>query len=513
MKKLNAFIYTLILCAAISCKKDIIEQTEGIAALNPTTTDANAGDWKTILLSSGAEIDVPAPLPIANPLYVAELNEIKGLQQNITKDQQKEIDYWAAGGVLRWNEIMRELVAKYNLPPYQNEDGTYPFPQAANPFAYPLFPFSNPPYAARAYAYIAAAQYDALVATWHYKKLYGRLAPYKNTTGINPMVSPTDLPSYPSEAAVLAGTTAEMMKLLFPTEIANIEQKAASHQLSMMRAGAATRSDMLGGEALGRAVAQKFITRARNDKAGAAIGTPASWKQLEDDCKARGEMAWISLESPKRPPMLPGFGKVIPILMPAADLIALRPGPPPLTGSPQLAKETQEVYDFVKKQDRENFRIAHFWADGVGTYSPPGHWNAIAAKDFIAQNLSEVKWSRNMALLNLAMMDAAISCWDTKYFYFNARPCQIYPAIKTLTGVPNFPAYTSGHSTFSAAAATVLSYLTPARAADYTKMANEASLSRIIAGIHFRSDCDEGAKVGKKIGEYYMNRGNTDGAR
>jgi len=515
MKKFNSFIYTLILFSVISCKKDIIEQTEGIAALNPTTIDANAGNWKTILLSSGADasLTIPAPLSITNPTYIAELNEIKGLQQNITKDQQKEITYWAAGGVLRWNEIMRELVAKYNLPPYQNEDGSYPIPQGANPFAYPLFPFSNPPYAARAYAYIAAAQYDALVVAWHYKKIYNRLAPYKNTTGINPMVIPTDLPSYPSEAAVLAGTTAEMMKLLFPTEIANIEQKAANQQLSMLRAGAATRSDMLAGEALGRAVAQKFIARARVDKAGASVGTPESWVQLETDCIARGEMPWKSLELPKRPPMLPGFGKVIPILMPAADLIALRPGPPPLTGSALMAKETQEVYDYVQKQDRENIRIAHFWADGVGTYTPPGHWNAIAADGFIAQNLSEVKWSRNMALLNLAMMDAAISCWDTKYFYFNARPCQVKSTIKTFTGVPNFPAYTSGHSTFSATASTVLGYLTPAKAADYTKMANEASLSRIVSGIHFRSDCDEGAKVGKKIGEYFIARGKTDGAQ
>jgi hypothetical protein len=59
------------------------------------------------------------------------------------------------------NEILRTLVAKHNLPPYQNEDGTYPFPTAANPFAYPVFPFANPPYAARAYKYVATAQYDA----------------------------------------------------------------------------------------------------------------------------------------------------------------------------------------------------------------------------------------------------------------------------------------------------------------------------------------------------------------
>ena len=94
-----------------------------------------------------------------------------------------------------------------------------PFPSAANPFDYPQFPFSNPPYAARAYAYVSAAQYDALIACWYYKKLYNRPAPYKVDSTINvstTLITKSDLPSYPSEDAVLAGVTAEMMKLLFP---------------------------------------------------------------------------------------------------------------------------------------------------------------------------------------------------------------------------------------------------------------------------------------------------------
>src|SRR4030095_15081923 len=133
---------------------------------------------------------------------------------------------------------------------------------------------------------------------------------------------------------------------------------------------------------------------------------------------------------------------------------------------------------------RENYRIVHFWADGLATYTPPGHWDAIAAEDFITKNFSEVRWARNMALLNMALMDAAIVCWDTKYFYFNPRPSQLSPNIKTLTGLPNFPSYISGHSTFSGAAATVLSYIIPGNASKYDAMAKEASLSRMMAGIH-----------------------------
>ena len=117
-----------------------------------------------------------------------------------------------------------------------------------------------------------------------------------------------------------------------------------------------------------------------------------------------------------------------------------------------------------------------------------------------------------MALLNMAMMDAAIVCWDTKYFYFNPRPSQLNPEIKTLTGLPNFPAYISGHSTFSAAAATILSHIIPSRAKEYDAMAKEASISRMYGGIHYRSDCEKGLETGNKVGAYAVNKAKTDGA-
>jgi hypothetical protein len=413
--------------------------------------------------------------------------------------------------VLRWNEIMRELVAKHNIPPYQNEDGSYPFPSAANPFAYPTFPFSNPPYAARAYGYVSAAQYDALVAAYHYKKLYNRAAPY-TIEGVQALVPKTDLPSYPSEDAAVIGVTVELLKLLFPTDQAFIQQKAEEHKRCRIMAGANVRSDMEAGEALGKAVAQKFTARARTDKAGAAIGTAVQWAELEAKTAATGEMPWISQESPKRPPMLPLFGNVKTFLFDSATLIAIRPPAPPSTHSEQFKKELEEVLYYSKNYDRERMRIVSFWADGVNTYTPPGHWNAIATEAFVAQQFSEVRWARNMALLNMAMMDAAIACWDTKYLYFNPRPSQVNPAIKTLTGLPNFPSYTSGHSTFSGAAATVLGHLIPAKAAAFDEMASEASLSRLYGAIHYRSDCEQGLKCGQRVGSFAVERAKTDGA-
>ncbi len=514
MKKILHTILFISLAISFSqCKKEINGRTDELSPLNPASTDLQAGTWKTVLLTRPDTFSVAIPAATNSANYLAELNEIKGYQSNLTAEQNDQIKYWAAGGVLRWNELMRELVAKYNLPPYQNADGTYPIPSSANPFAYPLFPFANPPYAARAYAYIAAAQYDALVACWHYKKLYNRPAPFMVDATIKTQVSQSALPSYPSEAAVLAGVTSEMMKLFFPTEIANIQMKAEAHERSALMSGAATRSDIVAGEALGRQIANVFIAKAKVDNAGKAVGTSTDWSALENNTRAKGEIPWISLESPKRPPMLPLYGKVTPFLFDTATVTALRPGPPPSTSSDQMKKETEEVYNYVKNPTKENNRIVLFWADGVGTCTPPGHWNAIAAEDFIKKNYSEVRWARNMALLNMALMDAAIVCWNTKYYYFNPRPAQLDPRIKTLTGTPNFPAYISGHSTFSGAAAAVLGYMIPERASAYSAMAEEASKSRLVGGIHYRADCEVGLKVGASVGAYAVNRGKGDGCQ
>lgn len=511
MKKIIYIFFTAM--AISSCSKDLNDVSENFPALQPASLDAGAGTWKTILLTNASEFSVAAPIPTSNPDYIAQVNEIKSFQANITNSEKKAVQYWSAGAVLRWNEIMRQLVAQHNVPPANNPDGSYPFPNANNPLAYPLFPFANPPYAARAYAYVAAAQHDALVATWYYKNLYNRVAPYKADATVNCLIPKSDLPSYPSEDAVVAGVCTELLKLLFPGDQEYIQQKAEEHKRARIIAGANVRSDIEAGEALGKLVAQKFVTRARGDRAGAASGTQAIWTQMETDAITRNEIPWISQEAPIRPPMLPLFGIVRTWLFDSLTMVTtIRPAAPPSTNSPQFKAELEEVYNFSKNLTREQIRIAHYWADGISTYTPPGHWNAIAAEDFVQQNFSEVRWARNMALLNMALMDAAIACWDAKYVYFNPRPSQMDARIKTVTGLPNFPAYISGHSTFSAAAATILGHIVKPKAAAYNAMAKEASDSRLYGAIHYRSDCEKGLETGKKVGDYAIARARTDGA-
>ena len=81
-----------------------------------------------------------------------------------------------------------------------------------------------------------------------------------------------------------------------------------------------------------------------------------------------------------------------------------------------------------------------------------------------------------------------------------------------MIGLPNFPAYTSGHSTFSAAAAVVLSYLFPSGAASFDAMRDEAGISRLYGAIHYRSDIEAGKEHGKRIGGYTVSFARQDGA-
>lgn len=495
-----------------SCKKDIVDRTTQYPTLNPSNEDLNADSWKAVLVTDPTVFTVAAPAATTSPAYTADLNEIKGYQRNLSSDQKAIIKYWSAGAVLRWNEIMRDLVAKHNVPPYQNPDGSYPAPVSTNPFNYPQFPFANPPYAARAFAYLSAAQYDALVTAYHFKKQYNRSAPYVNDATVQALVPKSSLPSYPSEDAVVAGASVEIMKMMFPTEVAYIEQKAAEEMQYRIMAGANVRGELDAGESLGTQVADVFTARARGDKAGTAGGNQAYWTALQVTTTNRGEQYWVSLETPKRPPMLPLFNKVIPFLFDTTTVKALRPGPPYSTGSTEFKQAIAEVLNYSKNATRENEAQVAFWADGVATYTPTGHWNSIAADEFVKQNYSEVRWARNFALLNMAQMDAAIVCWDTKYAYFNPRPSQINEQVKTLTGVPNFPSYTSGHSNFSAAAATVLNYLLPDRGSKFNDLANQAAMSRLIGGIHTRQDVEVGLTTGSAVGQYAVTRGKNDGA-
>ena len=226
----------------------------------------------------------------------------------------------------------------------------------------------------------------------------------------------TGIPSYPSEDAVEAGVNLAMLSLLFPTAVDQITKSANDQQQAALLSGRASPSDIAAGLALGQSIAAVFVARAGTDGMKAAIGTPAQWQSLIDGATARGEIPWLSQENPARPPMLPLFGQVKAWMMTPSDIVSVRPGPPPSTSSAQMATETNEVRDTVNNLTRDQLATVYKWADGVSTVTPPGHWNTIAVPYIEAAQMSEVRTARVFALLDMALHDAAVACWDTKYF-------------------------------------------------------------------------------------------------
>ncbi len=528
----------LLTFVVASCNKDI-EILEELKPLQPTDLDVDAETWLSVnndatdvslaKIITAAETapkifdqpaDIAAVQNVGSTTYLAELQAIKDLQKNLTGEQKRIIEYWSCGGVLRWNQILRGLVARYNLPPAPKGDGTYPVPDAENPFGDPNFPFANPPYASRSYSYVSVGQYEALKAAWHYMYLYNRPSPYITDTGIKSLMPETGLPAYPSHDAVLSGVTAEILKLLFPAALEEITLKAAEQRNAALWSGRATSSDIAKGLALGKSVATLVTNRARNDRMGTAGGNKALWQALADTAIDHGEIPWISLETPKRPPMLPFFGLrktgvsvgVKTWIMTDSDIINNRPVPPPSTASTEMKDEVAEVKWYSEHLTHERLAIVHKWADGVNTHTPAGHWNDIMTEYVRDANWSEVRAARAYALLNITMHEAAVACWDTKFFYFNPRPSQLDATVKTGTGVPNFPAFTSGHSTFSGSASVILSYLFPANADYFEAEATEASLSRLYGGIHYRVDVEMGFDHGQVVGGFVVNFAESDGA-
>lgn len=494
-----------------ACSKDISQRS--LPDFEPSSLEQNGGNWKPILLSSPLDITIPAPEATGSAAYQEELEEIEALQQNITASDKKAIAKWKNSGIIKWNETARKLVAIYNIPPEANPDGTYPAPNAQNPGAYPKFPFANPPYASRAYAYLQVAMYDAMVTTWHYKFTHNRMAPAANSQSIQSLEPLQDgLPSYPSEDAVVADVAYLLLKVMFPNDTVFLKKESDEQKRAKLVSGLASPSDIAAGESIAAQVAAKVLARYRTDGMGQSGGNPTVWKELEDAAVARGlTMPWKSLELPARPGMLPLFGNVKQFLISTQQRDSLRPPPPPAIGSEEFKTAIAEVKKMSEIKSGEVWRIAQLWGDGAGTYTPPGHWNEIACEAIVKNNFSELRTARTLALMNMAIFDAGISCWDAKTYYWYPRPSQVDPSIKTI-GLPNFPSYTSGHSTFSAAAATVLGYIFPDNAANYRAMSLEAAESRIYGGIHYRFDSEAGTECGEAIGSFAVKKGQADGS-
>ena len=503
-----------IFCAVLlinSCDNHEMPRFKSFPAYEYSRLDEDGGTWDPIVLTSANQIAVAAPADVNSTVYQQELASLKTVQSNLTPAQREAANYWTNNPLIRWNEIALELAAKYNLIPGPNPDGTYTLPNPATPEGPSPFPFAHPAYTSRALAYLSVAQFDAMITAWKYKYQFKRMGPSQYDGSIKSVYGNSALPAYPSDGAVIAIVSRDILKAMFPLEAAYLDERADEHISSLLWAGANVESDIEAGRQIGNAMVPIIMARARTDgMAKAQCPKPVS-DSIAQSAVERFGWKWENMELPKRPVGLaPLFCNVRMWNVPNLEVV--RPVPPPAIGSPEFNVAVAELKHMQDNMTDRMRKIANWWSDGLGSYTPPGHWNRFAKDFLIKYKENPLRSARTMAYMNMAIMDAGISCWDAKYFYHYPRPIQTIPGFKTIVGTPNFPSYSSGHSTFSAAASTVLSYVFPQEKALCEGWANEAAESRIYGGIHYRFDAEIGLTQGKAVAGYTVEKMKIDGA-
>jgi membrane-associated phospholipid phosphatase len=352
----------------------------------------------------------------------------------------------------------------------------------------------DPPRAARGYALVSVAMYDAVVAARYWD---GRYSAARTTRG-----------GYPSEDASVAGAASRVLAYLFPDHArADLDRIAEQAADAEVRAGASSRDAVDAGLAVGRSVASAVIARARAD------GSSRPWHgHLPHDNEL-----WRPTPGSSEPPSEPLAGTWRTWILRSGD--EFRPPPPPALRSPQFASAAREVVAFRRRLTFAQKRIAKFWEGGVGTPLPPGVWNEVALAYARRDRLTTAQAARVFALMNVAMADTAVATWDAKYAYWTPRP---ETAIRDLgidrhwrpfLGTPPFPSYVSAHSSFSGAASEVLATLFPRDAAAFRAKAVDAGMSRLYGGIHYRFDHDAGLALGRRIGQLVIERARSANAR
>jgi hypothetical protein len=322
-----------------------------------------------------------------------------------------------------------------------------------------------PPLFARAYALVSVATADALTA--------GSLAGRGGTPA----------------RCLVAGAASEVLRDLFPAAGAAVEAALGEEVALAARAG---HGPVLRGLALGRIAGRVAVRRAHGDGADRPFtGTIPI-----------GEGVWSGSA-----PVLPACGSWRTWI--ATSGAEFPPEPAYAFGSPEDLADVAAVVAAAAARTPEQETIVHAWGDAP----PPAIWNGMLNERIASRGLDAPAASRAQAFLNMAMADGFVACWAAKYTYWTARPAQRIPGLVTVIPTPNFPSYTSGHSTISAAAAAVLAETFPDEGAFFRAQAEEAARSRLWGGIHFPHDNDQGLAVGTRLGAKVVARMRADEAR
>ena len=294
---------------------------------------------------------------------------------------------------------------------------------------------------------------------------------------------------YEARRGAVAGASAKVLAWFVPSAATALEALVAEQG----NAGPGNvHPHFTHGVAIGRAAADAIIAHVSTD------GFTAPWTGTIPV----GPGLWTTTTLPPAGVML---GKVKPWFLASGS--QFRPAPPPAYLSPAFNADLAEVLAIRTNITPAQQAIALGWAYGGGTYTPVGFWNELASTYVAAGELDEAASARVFGLMSAAVFDAFIACFEAKYYYWTLRPHQADPAITTAFAVPNYPAYPSGHGSASAASARVLAHFFPARSAELNALRDEAALSRIYAGIHYRFDMTAARSMAEAVADRVIAKG------
>ncbi len=350
-------------------------------------------------------------------------------------------------------------------------------------------------------------------------------------------------PSRAFPTVVIAGAAHAMLSDLYPAQAAQFDALLAQQMGSLSYYGKRRRHFESGYEKAARDQRDfglgwgAYVSRTiLADRLALELTAEPGGYQIPTD-PAPGEYR-LAVDNPVAP-MLPDWGWNPPFAIPS--VLAFLPPAPPALNSVEWRDELEMVVRLGSKTSTERTadqtQTASFWANGVGTSNPPGHWNQIATEVVAGRHLSLHSEARLYALLNLAMADVGYVAWRAKYEYAFWRPITAVresvnsldpalaalgdPAWLPLLRTPPHPDYVSGHSAFSGAAAVVLagffgrddiaftvnSDTTSTVFRSFTgfwQAAEESGMSRIYGGIHYRSANLNGLSSGAAVGRYVI---------
>ncbi len=303
---------------------------------------------------------------------------------------------------------------------------------------------------------------------------------------------------------------AAMLGYFFPLELPGRLEAMGESALATLTASQSKQAqDIAAGARMGRDIAHLAILRAFDD------GADEVWDARTKPAMRQGMWRGTPpLDSAQPQEALAGEWQTW-ILKNGGEI---QPPAPPAYDSEIYLRGAKEVLDVSRSLTPKQKQIADDWHLDQGTVTPPGSWNLKAIELANKRKQTENDRIRMLAALNVAIQDASIACWHAKYTWWVQRPVttihegmdkSFMPYLVT----PPHPSYVSGHATASGAAAEILKRFFPKDARQIDAWAEEAAMSRLYGGIHYRFDNEAGLALGRRIGKAVLERAPEQGKK